>query len=108
MSVKPILSVVQIKSDVHAMPYQTWLDEHTQFYLDITPVDVLQERYDNDMKHWQTLAGQYVKSGGSGYTPNRQEAQIFGWSRRAKENVDRYRKQPWRFEVIPVTIEVAS
>ena len=53
--------------------------------------------------------GLYIKSGYGGTvgaTSNLQEAQIFGWSRNAKNSLKRYEND--QFQVIPVTIEVAK
>lgn len=47
-------------------------------------------------------AGKYIKSGGGQPTTNIQEAQIFGWSRNAKENLKRY--DPKVYDIIPITI----
>lgn len=48
---------------------------------------------------------QYIASGGNGYTEDMQKAQVFGFAKRAQENLNRYyRNRPNTYEVIPVLI----
>jgi len=49
-------------------------------------------------------AGQYIKAGG-GMTGDLQEAQVFGWAKRARDNLAVYRGRSG-YEVIPVEIVV--
>lgn len=48
-------------------------------------------------------AGKYEGAGGSPQA-DLQKAQVFGWAKRAKEHLDRYRRFPEKYEVIPVAI----
>lgn len=49
----------------------------------------------------------YLKNGsGNAITPDLQEAQMFGWSKRAQENLGHYRKDPECYDVLPASIQV--
>lgn len=75
-------------------------------YVDPTDKELRDEWGAEHIKyHNDAVAGAYIKSGGRDATDNLQEAQIFGWSRKAKENLTRY-TVPF-YEVLPIRVEIA-
>lgn len=99
LSVVRALQVVPTEADFLASHL------NADWYRDRYPEDKRREDFRRYIADHNTRTGFFVKSGGGKMTANMQEAQIFGWSRKAKENLNGY-KAPY-YEVIPVTIEVA-
>jgi hypothetical protein len=109
MSDTPILSVVRVKARPKFLPFKTSFYNGPNY---ATRYSEIERRawYDDRKEEIMEMAGKYVKSGGGGYTANLQEAQIFGWSRRAKENLSMYAESNGEmgeiFEILPVLITI--
>jgi len=107
LSSKPILSVVRALFVVPTEEdFQTSAYNATAWHRERCSEDERRENFRRFIENHNNTAGCFVKSGGGKLTPNMQEAQVFGWSRNAKENLQRY-KAPY-YEIIPVTIEMAK
>lgn len=107
MSSKPILSVVRISHITVTDELFRASQYDSDWRKSIVPDEA--ERYRQFCEYinnHNSQAGFYIKSGGGEPTPDMQQAQIFGWSRSAKENLKGY-VAPY-YEVIPVLIEVAK
>lgn len=60
------------------------------------------QMYAESCENHDAHAGKYIKSIGGQATDDLQQAQIFGWSRKAKENLAGYAKLDYLYEIIPI------
>ena len=101
---KPILSVVQV-----TMPDAPTFEKSvfaTKWYVKTYGESECREMFQERLAHYNRVNGQYIKSSG-GYTDNIQEAQIFGWSRKARKKIlDQYGESKF-YTIVPILITPA-
>lgn len=111
MSNTPILSVVRVKKNPTFLPFEESPLFKGEFYEENFTKSECRKFYEEHIQETKVRAGKYLKSGGGGWTNSIQEAQIFGWSPRAKKNAHLYLEANKElgdvYEVLPVLIREA-
>jgi hypothetical protein len=100
---KAILSVVRYRTNPTFVPFEQ-SGFSTEYYLNHFSEAERRQFWEERKESVRSKAGLYIKSGGGEPTPKLQEAQVFGWSRSAKKNLDSYRGNEYGewYEIVPV------
>lgn len=96
-----ILSVVRVRKVINHCPFEESI-YNSKWWIDRFPEAERRKSWISACAHLDREAGLYIKSGGGAGTVDIQQAQIFGWSRKAKENLARFNKDI--YEIIPILI----